>query len=66
MDLTSIAATLVAAQAQSFATNAAISAMKTNFGSDKAAAQLLTSSTNGINQAASLAAGVGTNLDLTV
>jgi hypothetical protein len=65
MDTLSIAVSLMSARAQSYAETVAASLLKSDFGSQKAIAQLLTSSNNSLNSAANLASGLGQNLDIT-
>ncbi len=65
MDTLSIAVSLMSARAQSYADTVAASVLKSDFGSQKAIAQLLASSSNSLNSAAALTAGLGQNLDVT-
>ena len=65
MDLTTIAVSLLSAQAQTQASSTAAILLKNDFGSEKAIAQLLTASSNSANSLGALASGVGGNLDVT-
>lgn len=67
MDLTSIAVMMMAARTQSMiGTAVAASAIRSNLNSEKELAQMLTSSNEQISAAASTAAGLGQNLDMSV
>jgi hypothetical protein len=66
MDITTIAATLSSASAQSLSSSVATTLLKNDFNSQKDILQLLTPSANGASTLGALGPGVGGNLDVSV
>lgn len=66
MDLTSIVVTMMSARSQSMTDSIAAQLMRNNLDSEKQLVQLLTASSSQIDSAASAAAGLGQNLDISV
>lgn len=65
MDVTSIATSLIAGQAQVTAASVASIVLKTSADSQKAIADMLLASSTSVNTGATLASHLGTNLDVT-
>ena len=66
MDVTSIAASFIAAQASQVQTAVAAKMMKMNASASADAAKLLQAASENLNRLANVAGGVGGNLDISV
>ena len=66
MDVTSIAASFIAAQASQVQTAVAAKMMKMNANASADAAKLLQAASENLNRLANVAGGVGGNLDISV
>lgn len=65
MDVSTIALSLISGQSQVTAASTAAILIKNDLDSQKAIADMLTSSATSVNQGATLASHLGTNLDIT-
>ena len=66
MDVTSLAAAVVGAQAGRLQLAAAAKMMKMNFENEAAIAQMIEAGQQNLDQLANVAAGIGQNLDISV
>jgi len=66
MDVTSLAAAMVGAQADRLQLAAAAKMMKMNFENEVAIAQMIEAGQQNLGQLANVAAGIGQNLDISV